>query len=182
MLGITGGGSGLPYIRYSPSMNVWKDKSGQEIQLKKMLFDVDNVQTGWLLLETGVRDWQPDQTLGRQGAKPSETHKRGFVVRFYSRDMGWVEWSSNSAGCNMGLESLYQEAAKDRHANHGKLPIIEYLGAEAMKVGKGNTRKPKWRVTGWAAAPVDGAESAPVAAPVPAPEPVAAVQQKEEEF
>ena len=181
MLGLTGGGSGLPYIRFSASMNMWSDKTGQEIQLKKMLFDVDNVQTGWLLLETGVRDWQPDQTLGRQGAKPSENHKRGFVVKFYSREMGWVEWSSNSAGCNMGLEALYTAASKDRNANAGKLPIIEYQGAEAMKVGKGNTRKPKWNITGWAPAPAEGAApSAPAEQAAPAP--VAAPQQKDEEF
>ena len=178
MLGLTGGGSGLPYIRFSPSMNMWSDKTGQEIQLKKMLFDIDNVQTGWLLLEAGVRDWQPDQELGRQGPKPSDAHKRGFVVRFFSREMGWVEWSSNGAGPNMGLEALYTAAAKDRNANAGKLPIIEYQGAEAMKVGKGNTRKPKWNITGWAPRPTDDAGSAPVAVP----EPVAPAPAKGEEF
>jgi len=125
-----------------------------------------------------VRDWQPDQELGRQGQKPSDAHKRGFVVRFFSREMGWVEWSSNGAGPNMGLEALYTAAAKDRHANAGKLPIIEYVGAEAMKVGKGNTRKPKWNITGWAPRPADDAGAAPVAAP----EPVAAAPAKGEEF
>ncbi len=34
MLGLTGGGSGLPYIRFSPSMNMWSDKTGQELLLR----------------------------------------------------------------------------------------------------------------------------------------------------
>ena len=56
MLGLTGGGSGLPYIRFSPQANAWTNKEGQEIQLKQLVFDIDATQTGWLMLATGVRD------------------------------------------------------------------------------------------------------------------------------
>jgi hypothetical protein len=79
-----------------------------------------------------------------------------------------VEWSSNGAGSNMALEGLYMMCAKDRAVNEGKVPVVKYVGAELMKVGKGNTRKPKWELVQWIPRPaaMDGEDEAPVA---PAP-------------
>jgi len=170
MLGLSGGGSGLPYIRFSPQANAWTNKEGQEIQMGQMVFDIDATQTGWLHLDVGVRNWQPDPELGRKGAQPSEAHKRGFVARFYSKALGMVEWSSNGAGSNMALEGLYMMCSKDRAVNEGKVPVVKYVGAELMKVGKGNTRKPKWELVQWIPRPagMDGENEAPVAvAPAP---------------
>lgn len=179
MLGLTGGGSGLPYIRFSPQANAWTNKEGQEIQLKQLVFDIDATQTGWLMLATGVRDWQPDHELGKKGAQPSADHKRGFVARFYNKELGLVEWSSNQAGSNMGFESLYMACSKDRAANLDKVPVVEYQGADLLKVGKGGTRKPKFVLVKWIPRPagMDGEAEAPVAAvqqAVPA--------QRDEEF
>jgi hypothetical protein len=177
MLNLSSGGGSGSYIRFSPQANAWTNQDG-EIQLGKVVFDIDNVQTGWLELGVGVRDWQPDAALGKKGPQPSANHKRGFSVKFYSKALGTVEWSSNGVGPNMGLEALYKQCAEQRTgANLDKLPVIEYTGSRMEKIGKGTTRIPAFTLTGWiarpagmdaeAAAPAD--EFDPFPAPTPAP-------------
>ena len=145
------GGSGN-YIRFSPQANAWSNQDG-EFPLDKFVFDIDNVQTGWMLIATGIFEFNPDDSLGRKGAQPTPEHKRGFKVVFYNKTMGVAEWSANGAGSNMGLEALYKQAVAQRLANPDKLPVVEYKGSRPEKVGKGSTRVPEFAVTGWVARP-----------------------------
>ena len=145
------GGSGN-YIRFSPQANAWSNQDG-EFALDKFVFDIDNVQTGWMLIATGIFEFNPDDSLGRKGAQPTPEHKRGFKVVFYNKTMGVAEWSANGAGSNMGLEALYKQAVAQRIANPDKLPVVEYKGSRPEKVGKGSTRVPEFNVTGWVARP-----------------------------
>jgi len=174
------GGSGN-YIRFSPQANAWSNQDG-EFVLEKFVFDIDNVQTGWMLIAVGVFEFNVDDSLGRKGAQPSPEHKRGFKVTFYNKTMGIAEWSANGAGSNMGLEALYKQAVAQRLANPDKLPVVEYTGSRPEKVGKGSTRVPEFKVTGWVARPAamqEGAAqaepefSAPAPVAKPAPTPVA---------
>lgn len=145
------GGSGN-YIRFSPQANAWSSQDG-EFALEKFVFDIDNVQTGWMLIATGIFEFNADDSLGRKGAQPTPEHKRGFKVVFYNKTMGAAEWSANGAGSNMGLEALYKQAVAQRLANPEKLPVVEYKGSRPEKVGKGSTRVPMFEVTGWVARP-----------------------------
>ena len=145
------GGSGN-YIRFSPQANAWSNQDG-EFALDKFVFDIDNVQTGWMLIAVGVFEFNADDSLGRKGAQPTPEHKRGFKVVFYNKTMGVAEWSANGAGSNMGLEALYKQAVAQRLANPDKLPVVEYKGSRPEKVGKGSTRVPEFNVTGWVARP-----------------------------
>ena len=111
MLNLSSGGGSGNYIRFSPQANAWTNQDG-EIQLGKVVFDIDNVVTGWLELGVGVRDWQPDASLGKKGPQPTANHKRGFSLVFYSKALGTVEWSSNGVGPNMGLETLYKQCSE----------------------------------------------------------------------
>ena len=176
MLNLSSGGGSGSYVRFSPAANAWTNQDG-EILIGKVVFDIDNVQTGWLELGVGVRDWQPDDVVGKKGPQPSANHKRGFNVKFYSKALGTVEWSSNGVGPCMGMETLYKQCSEQHAANVGKLPVIEYTGSHMEKIGKGTTRIPAFNLTGWiarpagmdaeAAAPAD--EFDPFPAPVPAP-------------
>ena len=145
------GGSGN-YIRFSPQANAWSNQDG-EFALDKFVFDIDNVQTGWMLIATGIFEFNPDDSLGRKGAQPTPEHKRGFKVVFYNKTMGVAEWSANGAGSNKGLEALYKQAVAQRISNPDKLPVVEYKGSRPEKVGKGSTRVPEFNVTGWVARP-----------------------------
>ena len=180
MLNLSSGGGNGNYIRFSPQANAWTNNLGEEIQLSKVVFDIDGVQTGWLELGVGVRDWQADSELGRKGPQPTPNHKRGFIITFYNKTIGTVEFSSSGVGPNMGLEKLYLECAAQRAANPNKLPVLEYTGSKLEKIGKGTTRIPNFTIVSWIDKPAgmgqsDEEYSAQMAAPpAPAPKPVAA--------
>jgi hypothetical protein len=149
MLNLSSGGGNGNYIRFSPQANAWTNNLGEEIQLGKVVFDIDGVQTGWLELGVGVRDWQADSELGRKGPQPTPNHKRGFIITLYNRTIGSCEWSSSGVGPNMGLEKLYTDCAAQRAANAGKLPVLEYTGSKLEKIGKGTTRIPNFTIVSW---------------------------------
>jgi hypothetical protein len=193
MLNLSSSGGSGNYIRFMPSANAWLNKDKEEIQLKKVVFDIDNVQTGWMLLAEGNRDWQPDAALGQKGKQPSPEHKRGFSVKFYNKELGTVEWSANGTGPNMGLEALYKAASADRAANAGKLPVVEYTGSKLEKIGKGTTRIPNFTVVSWVVkpegmdAPADDGEqsftsSGSVAQAAPAPKSAMAAAVEDDEM
>ena len=135
----------------------------------------------WMHLGEGVRDWQPDASLGKKGAQPSPDHKRGFSIKFYNKEMGLAEWSANGTGPNMGLEKLWKAIEAGQAANSDKLPVIEYKGSTLEKIGKGTTRIPNFDVVSWIARPAgmdavdDGTQSfdsdgkISMATPTPAP-------------
>ena len=172
MLNLSSAGGSGNYIRFSPQANAWTNNLGEEIQLKKVVFDITDVQTGWLALGVGLRDWQPDAQLGRKGAQPTPDHKRGFIVKFYNKELGTVEWSSNGVGPNMGLEQLYTACAAQQAANVGKLPVLEYTGSKLEKIGKGTTRIPSFNIVSWIERPA-GMDADEVEQPAPAPAPKA---------
>ena len=164
------GGSGN-YIRFSPQANAWSNQDG-EFVLEKFVFDHENLQTGWMLIATGIFEFQPDESLGRKSAQPSPEHKRGFKATFYNKSMGIAEFSANGAGANMGLEGLWKQVQAQAGANPNKLPVVEYTGSRPEKVGKGSTRVPEFTVTGWVARPAAMQEGATQAEPefsAPAP-------------
>jgi hypothetical protein len=176
MLNLSSNGGSGNYIRFSPQANAWTNNLGEEIQLKKVVFDINDVQTGWLELGVGVRNWQPDAALGKKGPQPSPESRRGFIVKFYNKEVGLVEWSSNGVGSNMSLEKLYLDCAAQQAANVGKLPVLEYTGSKLEKIGKGTTRIPAFNIISWIDRPLGmdavGADhSVPAAVPVYTPRP-----------
>jgi len=153
MLNLSSSSGSGNYIRFSPQANAWTNNNNEEITLKKVVFDIDNIKTGWLLLGVGVRDWVQDESVGKKGPQPSPEHKRGFQVVLYNKEIGAAEWSSNGVGPNMGLEQMYKACAAERAANPGKLPVLEYGHSKAEKIGKGTTRIPIFVLKGWVARP-----------------------------
>lgn len=166
-------GSGNSYIRFAPQANAWTNRDGEEIQLKKVVMDLDSVQTGWLLIAAGMRDWQPDETLGAKSQSPGEGYKRGFQVTLYLKELSLVDWSANSYGVCKGFEKIYNECEKAAADNAGKLPVIEYINSTPEKVGKGNTRVPNFKLVSWVARPAGmNADGDDFVEPEPAPAPV----------
>jgi len=187
MLNLSSSSGSGNYIRFSPQANAWTNNNNEEITLKKVVFDIDNIKTGWLLLGVGVRDWVQDESVGKKGPQPSPEHKRGFQVVLYNKEIGAAEWSSNGVGPNMGLEQMYKACAAERAANPGKLPVLEYGHSKAEKIGKGTTRIPIFVLKGWVARPAgldavaDELAFEPVQQPVrkAAPKPVEVVEDDE---
>ena len=174
MLNLSSGSGSGNYIRFSPQANAWTNNNNEEIQLKKVVFDIDNIKTGWLLLGVGVRDWVQDESVGKKGPQPSPEHRRGFDITLYNKEIGAAAFSSNGVGNNIMLETMYKACIAERAANPGKLPILEYQGSKAEKIGKGTTRIPQFKLTGWVARPAGLDAVAEEFEAEPAPPPVAA--------
>lgn len=177
-LAIPGGGDAKPYIRYQASANSWQmsgvDGKPVEFQFSQpAVFDIQNVQLGWLLLETGNRDWQPWPDNNPTG-KPQGEYKAGFEVDVYSKAMFGDEpvrsYSSNATGSTMFIQELYNTAEQAPEFAQGKSPVVQITGSKPIKVGKGNTRVPQFTILKWIDRPgvFDGHDE-PAAAPAPAP-------------
>ena len=180
MLNLSNSGGGGNYIRFSPQANAWSNSDG-EFQLKPCVFDLDGVQTGWMLIATGVYNFQADESLGKKGRQPSPEHKRGFKVKFYNKEMGAVEWSANGVGHVKALEELYKACEAQRADHPDLLPALEYTGSRPEKVGQGTTRVAQFKIVKWVARPA-GLDADPhegdfiksvASAPAPAPAPAA---------
>jgi hypothetical protein len=186
MLNLSSSSGGGNYIRFMPSTNAWINSDKEEFKPKEMLVDTDSLQTGWMHLGKGVRDWQPDSKIGKKGPQPSADHKRGFSIKLYNKDMGVVEWSANGTGPNMSLEKLWKEIEAGQAANAGKYPVIQYVDAPVQKIGLGTTRIINFNLIKWIDRPAgmdavdDGTQSfdsdgkITMGAPAPAAQPKAA--------
>ncbi len=174
ILNINNGGSGGNYIRFMPSANAWvfnKDETALDV----VVFDHDTVKTGWGKMSEGnPPEWQWDERLGVAGKQPSTDHKRGFSISFFARGIGTVEWSSTGTGPVIGFDEIFEAIWSQKDENAGKVPVCKYTGSTALKVGKGNTRVPKFQLVKWVArdsVPWGTEDKAEAPAPAPAPAP-----------
>lgn len=188
-LAIPGGGDSRPFIRFQASVNSWQQSASDgkpaEFQFDKpAVFDIQNVQLGWMLLETGNRDWQPWPN-NEQQPKPQGEYKAGFDVDVFSTTMFGDEpvrsYSSNSTGNVMFIQELYNAAEQCPEFAQGMSPVVQLNGSKAIKVGKGTTRIPQFSIVKWVPRPaaLNGDDEpaqapAPKAAAKPAPAPAAA--------
>lgn len=152
-LGLSSGGGS--YIRFQPSVNSWI-MGEDEIDLKQFAVDFSSIKTGWGKMATGeAPEWVWDETLGartkipsnEKDAKGNPVWKRGFAVTIFTKDIGACEWSSTGTGPVMGLEAIFDEMeAAVTAGGDGSIPILEYIGSTAQKIGKGQTRVPNFKV------------------------------------
>lgn len=165
--------SGMPFIRYSSNEDLWthstEDGGMKDIDMvdgklpAPMIIDVENIDMGWLMLATGARDWQPWPSVDAQTERPSEDYKVGFSVRVYSKklfdDAPLREFCSSGAGLLMFIKALYNEC--EGEFGKGKVPVVQIHKTPTMKLGKGNTRNPKYEIVKWVDRPEDMLADAP---------------------
>ena len=165
--------TGNPYIRFQIEENTWSISSEtglQDVDLKgqTILIDIAEVKMGWLALQGG-RDWLQWPNNNPVGcAKPSDAHKQGFSVTFYSTklfaDSPSRELSSSQIGMLDFVKALYM-AAETNPKFKTHVPKVKIGEAPKRKVGKGNTRTPGFEITGWADRPEELGGALPVASP-----------------
>lgn len=180
-LAIPTSGESKPFIRFLASINSWQmSAEGGTVEFafdKPAAFDIQNTQLGWLLLETGNRDWQPWPN-NEQVKKPEGEYKAGFELSVFSTQMFGNEpvrqLGSNATGSVMFIQELYAEAEKHPEFAKGLTPIVQLAGSKALKVGKGNTRVPQFQIVKWVPRPAAFDEGDAAPAPAAAPKPAAA--------
>lgn len=188
-LNLNNGGNYKGHIRYLASTSSWQKSSEnglQNFQFTAMVFDLDNIKTGWCVFEQGQPpEWVMDASLEQAAPKPNDGKdwKRGFKVDVYSKDLFGDEpvreFATSATGAVMAIDNLYNQYEAEKSNNAGKVPVVEFRGSVPQKVGKGNTTVPTLVITKWVDRPseLDGAvvpntqtaQSVPVPPAVPAP-------------
>jgi hypothetical protein len=173
-------GSYDPYIKFNSKSGRFsiKDDSGNEKEVTpdQFILDLENIKTGWLYFATGLapdRIW--DANLTQPAPKPSDQHKRGFSLRFYSKKLGGVfELSGNSMHLRSSINDLYNSFEDQKSANAGLVPVVKFTGCQTMKDKMGTNYKPTFVIEKFVARPAEldaepakaSAPAAPVAAQV----------------
>jgi hypothetical protein len=181
-LALPSGGDAKPYIRFLASTSEWEmstEGGGKDAFTfdQPAVFDIQNIQLGWLLLEVGNRDWKPWPNNAQQ-PKPEGDYKTGFETQVYSKSLFGDEpvrsYSSNSTGNVMFIQDLYNAAEQHPEFAQGLSPVVKITGSKGIKVGKGNTRIPQFEIVKWIPrpdvfGPAIGAASAPAPKAAAAP-------------
>ncbi len=151
--------SGNAYIRFMVRDNEWVmstatgDMETVDMSSAPVVVDIENIQLGWLKLEGG-RDWLPwPDNVPTNVAKPSDAHDQGFSVMFYSTKLfegePVRELSASGAGIRQFVMDVHEEAEKAKEFGSGKVPAIKIGDAPKVKMGKNDTRVPKFEIVKW---------------------------------
>jgi hypothetical protein len=141
----TSDGDFTPFIKYNTKAGRWyiRDEEGSDVEVinPKLIFDFDNIKTGWLFFEEGLgpeKIWDPK---GDVAPKPSGPKKwrRGFEVTVYGTDkafgkvIGEREFSSTATNCIAAIIDMYKVYEDEKEANAGRLPYFQCTGVKPMQ-------------------------------------------------
>ena len=160
-LNIGGAGEYRDILKYNAQLARWYLRSGSdesEIESPKMVMDLANIATGWVLFLEGSapnRRWDP--SLEVEAPRPSENHRRGFSVLCFSTKYfnGLAELSSGSMHISNAIKELYAEFEESRGEHPGQLPVVACTDTTAMKDKFGTNHKPTLQIADWADRPED---------------------------
>jgi len=130
------------------------------------VFDLENIETGWMLFKAGS---PPDYRVQRIGAgtaieQPSEMHKEGYriLIKLGACAGGTAairEISGNAKAAIQGMNTLHDAYMEGVKSNAGKLPVVK-LGKPIAKVSSGGGQKstnfiPVYVIERWVPRPAD---------------------------
>lgn len=125
----------------------------------KAIFDLENVEVGYIKFETGQA---PDFNMVPLGspmpAKASPEHKQGvrLLLKLSAAHGGDVRELSSTAMSFLGkISELHDKYEEGVAANPGKLPVVVMAGSETIKTQKSTNYAPIFKITGWASRPAD---------------------------
>jgi hypothetical protein len=125
----------------------------------KAIFDLENVEVGYIKFETGQA---PDFNMVPLGspmpARASPEHKQGvrLLVKLSAAHGGDVRELSSTAMSFLGkISELHDKYEEGVAANPGKLPVVAMTGSETIKTQKSTNYAPIFKISGWASRPAD---------------------------
>ncbi len=167
----------------------------------KAVFDMENIEVGWMCFNTGgAPDFKLAPLGTSAGEKPSDNHREGFRLMLKlgkesGGDTPVRELSSVAKVVIRGFNKLHDAYLAGVKENAGKLPVVALKASTPVVSGAGlhksTNYEPVFEITGWTARPADlvfrpksnGASAA--TAPKPAdvsPETIAAAMADAEDF
>jgi hypothetical protein len=179
-MNFNGGGDGgdiLPYVKYdSRAGRVSRSDRKQQAdgnyasevvditQNFKAVFDMENIEVGYLLFAAGVAPQIMVVPLGSvMPQKPAgEGWKQGvrFMMKLHATCGGDVrEMTGNAASFLRGFDELHTAYEAAKAANPSKLPVISLVSTQPVTTGQGAKKstnyQPVFAITGWAPRPND---------------------------
>jgi hypothetical protein len=163
-----GGGAAKVYLKYNAKSGRWSvrnlDGSENEVADPTFIADLDNIATGWMKFVEG----QPpsrviDPSTTSPAPKPSEDHKRGFILGVYSKNLfgGVAEISGTSNVLANVIKNLYAQFEAEKGANAGKVPVVQCKGTVAEKSKYGTNYAPNISIAKWIERPADLPDESP---------------------
>lgn len=134
------------------------------------IFDLPNIQVGWVLFsEGGAPDWSMVPIGSSLPPRPSKDHKQGFRMdlKLAKSVGGDVRDFASAAGCVIGaMDALYDQYRAAPEAGQGKLPVVALTGTTVAKSGQSTNYAPTFAIRQWVDRPADlGANGKPATAP-----------------
>lgn len=163
-----GGGAAKVYLKYNAKSGRWSvrnlDGSENEVQNPAFIADLENIATGWMRFVEGQPPQRTmDPSTSTPAPKPSDDHKRGFILAVYSKNIcgGPAEISGTSNVLANVIKNLYAQFEAQRGANPGKVPVVECNGVTAEKSKYGTNYAPNLTITKWVDRPADLPDASP---------------------
>ncbi len=174
-----------PHIRWMAQSSTWRKSApdGHEpVTWEHAIFDLSHIQTGWGIFAEGqAPEWVMDPSLKVKAPKPADGRewRRGFKVSMFSESAfgGVREFSTTAVGAVRGINALYDQYEAETEQHFNQVPVVQYCGATAARIGKGNTSIPNFRIVQWrdrpAAMPFNDGLPEQLATRTPAAQPAA---------
>lgn len=130
----------------------------------KAVFDLENLETGWMNFDTGGA---PDFRMavlgkGQIPERPSDKHRKGVRIMLkLHKDCGGDlrEFAGNAKALVRGVDGLHDAYLSGVKENPGKLPVVVLEDATPITSGEGARKStnyaPVFKISGWVSRPDD---------------------------
>jgi hypothetical protein len=124
----------------------------------KAIFDLENLQVGWVAFNAGS---PPNFKMVRAGQDignaPSDKHRQGLRLRVrLAGDKGVArEFSSTAATLWNAIDRLHDEFERNRGKHSGKVPYVHLAKLEQVRTLLGVVFSPTFEIIGWVVRPAE---------------------------
>lgn len=172
----------------------WETNNVEVTDGFQAIFDLDNVEVGWINFSAGqAPDWKMVKLGEELPPRPTDQFKQGFrvMVKLGKQSGGDKrEFASCAKVVINALDKIHTEYEAGKAANPGKLPLVVMTGSTMVKSGSGAKTStnygPNLSISKWLARPSElggtasGGQSASPPPPPPPPPPPATADGDEE--
>jgi hypothetical protein len=160
-LDIGADGEFAPYLKFNAKSNEWSwhgEDGASVLASPRFVMDLVNIQTAWVRFDEGsAPDYAIDPAPGERAERPTERHKRGFLVRVCSKSSfrGTGDFASNAVGVCNAVREIYRQYRQKAGEHPGEVPVISVTGSASFKGRYGTNYSPNLQITGWIRRPAD---------------------------
>lgn len=154
-----GSGNYNQYVKFNGNSGRWytKNETGEEFEVANMtaIFDLAGIKCGWIIFAEGQAPDAVWDTGPTACPKPSDKHRRGFLVNVFSpKELGGLrEYSANSDSAQSAIMELYDKYEAAPEAKAGLVPVVKCESVTPVKTKYGMTYKPEFVIQKWVERP-----------------------------